>query len=431
MQEWIRRDRANQHGMARRREPHSMGVTHTRYARLMQVNVDHTYYPNPNSGGNCSDFNVQPTPPTAAFMRSLGLLFFPEPTGFSVLYNASNAQGLFGYLREHHTNSVAGRRMQHWTRLSFVLSLNNLNFINFTDIPVNTDPTKKNFYFSNQNAQPDKSGAVLNGGKDVDASSLMRVDGPEVRVSTPDDVDRVVALDIAGQPVYFDVAGRQLPYVPRCIPQPASELGTAREVCRDVVYLDFATDNEDKYVIQTLDAAGNILRQWPMLYTISEPIPLCFIDLLFSQPTPDAEGVYPVRDLYPRRKTSVVTVNYVLKFDARSTFWRYYIVPQPQDKVLDNLAIETMGDGPQVLFDGPVETKLINGSKAYLFTSQQQLQLYQQSPYRFRLKGMPRHMPAYDEVLVARMPVASAAQILPEGGMKEPDDIYSDIYVYV
>jgi hypothetical protein len=421
LQEWIRRDRANQRGVKRRREPDTMGVKRSRYGRLMQVSIEHGYYGNTESYGPCPDFNAIPTPPTQVLMRSIGLLCLIEPTGFSVLYDVNRTQGLLGYLRGH------GQTKQFWTRLSFVLSLNNLNFINFTDIPINTNPTRSNFYFTNQDAHREGDNVVLNKDERVSATALMRVDGPDVRVVTPEGVDRVVALNIGGQPVYFDVGGRNVPYVPRCLPS-SSKL-SEEPVCRDIVYLDFSTDDEDKYIVQTLDAAGNILRQWPFLYTVSEPIPLCFIDLLFTQPTFDANGIYPVKDLYPA-DDSIVPVQYVLKFAARSTIWRYFIVPQPNDKELEDLAIE-MGDGSPGPFSGPKKTKLINGANAYLIISDEPLQLRQQSPYRFRLKGAVRHMASADGVLVARMPVAAATQVLPEGGSRQPNENYSDIYVYV
>lgn len=428
MQEWIRRDRANQHGVRRKNEVTDMGVVRNRYARLMQVEIQHGYYANAESDGACPDFNAQPTPPTQKFMRSLGLIFFPEAAGFSILYDINRSEGLFDYLRRQGMAPKGSVKPQYWTRLSFTLSLNNLTFINFTEIPIDTNPTKKNFYFTNQDAHGQEPEIILNKEERVDGAALLPVEGSEVRVLTPPVVDKVVALDIAGQPVSFEVAGVRLPYVPRCVPVDGSP---PTEVCRTSVYLDFATEDEDKYVICATNADGAPLWEWPIVYTTAEPNPLCFIDLLFSQPTATEDGIYPVQDLHPEDETAIVPVRYLLRFKARSTFWRYYIVPQSPEKTLDDLVIETMGEMPPVSFAGPIKVWLVNGAPAYCFISDERLLLQQQSAYRFRLKGLVRLQPAVDDVLVGRLPVAGTTQVLPEGGTEDPDKNYSDIYVYV
>jgi len=197
MESWIRTDRAGE------RRSRSGGVPRgrNRYARLMQVVVQHGYYAQPGSDGLCPDFIARPTPPTRELMRSLGLLFQPEAAGFSVLYDTGRAEGLLWYLRQHGTppDYAEGR---HWTRLSFVLSLTNPSFVNFTEIPVDTNPTQQNFYFTNQDAHRTAADQiVLNQGAWVDDAALLPVEGPEIRVETPPDVDEVVVLDIAGEPV--------------------------------------------------------------------------------------------------------------------------------------------------------------------------------------------------------------------------------------
>lgn len=393
------------------------GVARHRYARLMQVAITHTYYSGSGPDRPCPDFDARPTPPTQALMRSLGLLFLREEAGFSVLYDEARAEGLFWYLRQHGTPANGGGEEQHWTRLSFALALNDLSFVNFTEIPIDTNPTRQNFYFTNRDAhRASADEIILNKGQWVDGAAVLPVEGPDLRVETPPGVDEVVAFDIAGEPVLT---------VPRCVPPDASP---PARVCRDFVYLDFTTLPPDKYVIEIL---GTPARRYPILYTVGEPVPLCFIDLLFANPTGSAAGVYPVEHLHPEHKTAIRPRRYLLRFQARSTFWRYYIVPQPQRQELDGLAIETTGGVPPIPFAGPTRVALVNGAPAYRFVSEERLRLQQQSDYRFRLKGRVRRAPAAEDVLVERLSVAASKQVLPEGGPEEPDRNYSDIYVYV
>jgi hypothetical protein len=204
------------------------------------------------------------------------------------------------------------------------------------------------------------------------------------------------------------------------------------EVCRDFVFLDFKTLPEDKYTIECLAESGSQPASVrPMLYTLAEPIPLCFVDLLFSKPIMESAGIYPV-DLFPADSAPAITpIRYALRFAARSTFWRYYIVPQPQREQLEDLAIVTLGDAPPVAFSGPHKVRLVTGVPAYRFVSEERLLLQQQSLYRLRLKGWPKRAYGADDVLVRRLPVAASKQVLPEGGRDEPERNYSDIYVYV
>jgi hypothetical protein len=343
-----------------------------------------------------------------------------EPTGFSVLYDVRNAKGLCSYLRAHGVPPDGGAMEQFWTRLSFVLSLDNPYFVNFTDIPIGTNPYEENFYFTNQQAHRSDGEVVLNMGERVDARALLPVEGPEVRVPTPANVERVVVRDIAGFPVIE---------MPRCVQLPGSP---PTEVCSPYVFLDFRTLPEDKYVVdyETVSRVPPMLSR-PILYTVAELNPLCFIDLLFSKPTEGVEGIYPIDLFAPEPADSIEPVRYALRFKARSTYWRYYIVPEPQREALEGLAIETMGERLPVPFSGPVQVRIANGERAYRFVSDVRLLLQQRSSYRFQLNGwVQRGLPTGDP-LIASMPVAGNKQVLPEGGKDNPELNYSDIYVYV
>src|SRR4051794_14977872 len=104
MEQLVRTDRPGERRVRRGTTARSSDTTRGRYARLMQVAIRHSYY----GDDACHDFIAQPTPPTRELMRSLGLLFQREPTGFSVLYDVGRAEGLFSYLRQQGTPPGAG-----------------------------------------------------------------------------------------------------------------------------------------------------------------------------------------------------------------------------------------------------------------------------------------------------------------------------------
>lgn len=446
MREWGRNSGASLHRVRRWGKDDQTPVR-DRYARLMQVEFRHAYYSSDGLPGPCPDFAVVPTPPTQGLMRSLGLQFLAEPAGFSILYNVARNRGLFWYLTQHGLPQEAVPTphivAEYWTRLSFVLVLKNPAFVNFTQIPIETDLTERNFYFTNQEAhpfghrefEPRREYAILNKGDWVDGAVTIQVTGPQVRVETPEGVKEVAALDIAGKPVVvgYDTAGRPLPAIPRCIPEVGSP---PDQVCRDFVYLDLTTDDQDKYTILVRKTDGSDPKEYPLLYSVPNPIPMGFIDLLFARPTPVAPGLYPVRGLpwladdieQIATEPNVEPMSYLLRFQARSTYWRYFIVPQPQREELEGLEIAPTGGGIAT-FSGPERVPIANGTVAYRFISNEPLLLQSRSDYHFRLKGWARRAPNRDGVLVARLPVASSDQVIPS--RCDPDRIYSDIYVYV
>jgi hypothetical protein len=424
---------------------------------LMRVSFRHSYYNRFDDA--CPDLGVRPTLFSQYLMHSLGLVFKDEGGGFSVFYNQNRKTDLESYLRRQ-----GATEEQFWTRLSFVLWSRSPYFINVTDIPINLNPTDHNFYFTNQeaHAEPDL-GVVLNPGEAVGPGPLLSVIPSQYPVPVPSNVAGVMVRAISGEVVLCEprclpVSEEPHPLGPDCRewlarPQPASS-----DRCRDVIYLDFSLLPEDKYTIECITDDGEIQWTEERLYTTEVPTPLCFVDLLFSRPMADAEGIYPVRNLAAKDETTINSVDYVLNFEARSTFWNYYIVPQPPEVEFDDLEIKSLLPYPNIRFIGPAPVVLANGAPAYRFVSDQPLRLEQQSSYRFRLHGRRRDDRRLDDdTLLDRLPVASNLQVLPQTDatanqhvrrLRDPGTTrrstsptragaaagtrnYSDIYVYV
>jgi hypothetical protein len=378
------------------------------YVRLMQVSIQHTYYNQSND--ECPDFTITPTQASIALMRSLGLLFKREATGFSILYDQSQKENLLQYLKRQ-----AIRQNEVWTRLSFVLSLNDPYFVNFTDIPFNLDPSQQNFYFTNQQAHTARgSGIILNRDDYVTGQELLDVSPIQYPVTVSTDVNKVLVQDISGEVVMCQ---------PRCPPPPTQNVprlmncddqvtGQADDVrCRETIYLDFSSLPEDKYKIVQIFYDEEIVSEREVLYTTSTPLPFCFIDLLFTDPTGNNSTLYPVRDL--SSKGEVKSVQYQLKFQTRSIFWAYFIVPQPQRGTFENLRIESVEPSAarKINFAGPCCVYLANGAKAYRFISERVIPLLQKPEYGFQLLGRTNLM-QHDGVIVDRLPVASRQQLL-------------------
>lgn len=415
-------------------EPEPGGGPQTRFAQLARVTVRHTFY---NAAGEeCRDFDVRPTGYTAALLRQMGMLLKMRPDGFSVLYDTQNTRRLLSYLRGQ-VNAYGA-----WTRMTFLMSLRNPYFVSFTDVPIGTNPSVENFYLTNAEAHTWKGATLLTPGSRVTAAQLVPITGGQLVQYVDETVVRVKVRALSGETVLCkprcvtaraarsrppdqmvccddEVPGRGRGAGEAGDPEPCDE-GPGEQRCTDALYFDLGTLPEDWYTVEKVGRDGPIPPDEHYLYTSLYPMPLCFVDLLFSNPDGRARGVYPVTlgigD--DHAGAGVAPVDYTLRFTRRSTWWSYYVLPQDPTVELVDLRVEQNDDdggrpkGPAVRFLGPCRVMLPGGMRAWRFLSSRRLPLEQRSTMNLRLTGR-RKGARHAEVLVARLPVAPPQRVLP------------------
>jgi hypothetical protein len=410
------------------------------YEVLARVSLLDTYYN--ASDDACPDFSFWPTPTTAELMHDIGLLFRKERSGFSVLYDTRRRAGLIDFLRRQcspepvpvttccPTPSQPTGAPGVWTRLSFVLALQNTMFLNFTDLPIGLNPARFNLCFDNRQAHR------------VRGLGLLLNPGPFVRCPTRPRDERATDLSelrplVDGQyPVPIGVGTRRAECVrvtdvrgEVVICRPACMTRDGREHCTERVYLDFSVLPMGRYQIQWLGPDEILLRHLDVVYTESYPVPLGFVDLFLTDPslacgqTAGESGYFPVSGLWTDAPV-VRGLDYRLRFRRRATTWNYFVV---SEREIDNLRIEG-----SVAFQGPTRVKLANGRTAWRFASERPLAIEQLSRYRFALLGRPkdasRETPLYDP-----LPLAAPAQVLGERAAHVGLATASraDVYVYL
>ncbi|HZE68846.1 MAG TPA: hypothetical protein VE135_04875 [Pyrinomonadaceae bacterium] len=393
------------------------------YLRLMQVAIRHDYYTN----HECPDFTIFPTRYSHELMKSLGLVFKDEGTGFSIFFDARRSDILIEYLKRQEWPPGS----KHcWTRLSFVLSLKNSYFLNFTDVPIAINPVNQNFYFTNQAARGRTANGdiLLNPGEEHELLDVVPV---QLGVVVTDHIKEV---EVQSVPQTEEGSRDAVICRPRCVPVSLLEKGNAASItckeaihckgphekkdpakslvlcrCTDKIYLDFSPLPEDKYTVRRIPypSTSEIAPdEEPVLYTESYPVPFCFVSLFFTSPTGEKPKLFPVQDLFgPEPKIESIT--YELKFERRATYWNYFVVP-PAGESIENLKIE--GE-PGIFFNGPCSVVLPNQTKAYRFVSKKPLPFMEQSTFRFRLCG-ELSTTTQNTILVKNLPVASAEQVL-------------------
>ena len=398
------------------------------FTRLAKVSIRHAYYNHahgPFARGECPDCRAVPTRSTEELMMKLHLHFQSARSGFSVLYDESRKdlleRSLWRFLRRRDT-----------TRLSFALVFENPYFVNFTALPIDTSPAGRNFYLSNVEARSAADGArVLHAGEHVDEAHLVRVVPAPWPVDVSEAVDEVHVVDVTGETVLCK---------PRCVPQALTRTkapddvtcGDAAahedgpEVCLDTLYLDLSALPRERYTVRKV-GDGATLEELTVVQDAAHPRALGLVDLFLTDPGDPGPGVFPIR-LDGGAGMEIVPVDYQIRFAARSTFWRYLVVPYEQPGSFADLRVESAAS-PKAAFEDPEPVELDNGASAYRFKSSRPIPLQHRSDYHLQLRG--RYDPtAHDRVLVRRLPAASTEWVIPAGA-SDPEHSDSDIYVYV
>lgn len=351
------------------------GVGEFVYERLATVVIQHGYFK--SRGGVCSSFSIQPTPSTSRCLRALGLRVQPVLGGFSILYNVQRKEALLSSLWRERTELGA------WLRLSFVLTVEgNPHFINGTDVPLNLCPATHNFYFTNRQAHDDGDRILLQPGKSVTTQNLASVVPVRHRVQILPRVQEVWVVDVAGRVVF-------------------------KRKARGNEYIEINFARLPKGMYRLLQVRrGEPEQESNVLFTAASPIPLAFIDLFFSRPTPAVPGIFPIN----LESGKVNPWTYVLVFGPRAAIWVYAVVP-PGGRHPTGLEIRSRDS--HIMFNGPTRTHLANGRLAYEFLSRRPLELFDHSPFRLELWEQAFPM---SRQLVRRLPVASAANVRPRDG---------------
>jgi hypothetical protein len=120
------------------------------------------------------------------------------------------------------------------------------------------------------------------------------------------------------------------------------------------------------------------------------------------------------------KQLKVIPRDYYLKFKARKTFWKYYMLGLMAQK---HSYIADLNDAIRFEFSG--EESLSGNRTALTFRSKTPIPMRDTFSYRFQLKESG---PRGEKVLIRRLPMASASQINRE--MIEGEEaVVSEIYI--
>ncbi len=387
--------------------------------KLFSITVTHTFYT--SNDALCPDFKIQPTPSSITLMASLGLAFRAEKCGFSIFIQRERQPDLLAYLLANANKDPSGAP-EFWERLTFSMQLKNPLFVDITALPIDTKTSQVNLYGCNCQSHQEDAAVVLAAGKFMGGDALYPVVGNEVTLSLPPTTKRVVVTDISGaivmpQPGCDDIA---------IFPTQGGTDGVQRAL------LNFSDLPYDLYTITAMDAEEQSIDAgkypWTVLYVAPQPNSMVLLDMLFTQPTPESAGVYPISSLFAEQPAEFDYVAYQLPFDARRTYWQYFVVSQEPRGQLRDLQIK--GQDAQ-FHQNEQPVVLPNGSTAIVFKTDTALPLRQKSLQHFQLTGQRRDANGHENAIkITRLPVAASAPVWPSPNQQFSSGI-SEIFVYV
>lgn len=344
------------------------------YQTLFTINTRHHYYKEARG----TVFQFKPTPSTEALLKKMNLVTRTEQGSLSVLYDLKSLERIEKYLTENPA-----------TRLQFYLTVTEPYFINITEIPA--EGVGKIIYLRNKDTQ-----APLSQDKIVSKKDIYPVYTSSFVYQNQQRSETQITLKNAQGEVIWEnkmAAGQKTSL-------PLKENGTG-------LYFFYENDKEiEKFI-----------------YLVSESVilPLALVEI-------DFQGELAKQLLAQIRNQEIFSPwQFEIQFQARMTYWKYFIVPKYENG-LEDLSIEA--GKTKVTFKGPSKALTPNGQNAYLFESAEALHIQQAGQYEFQLVQNRDNKGKKNQRIIQRLPLAGLSTIHPES-REENTKIYSEIYVYL
>lgn len=352
------------------------------WGKLFTLHYWHHYF----SDRVCRDFSIEPTEATKDLMRNFRMVFKPVKDGVVVLYDKAKTDMLLRI-----TNPTP-------EKLTFIVRHTNPRFINFTEIPFT--PIETLFYFNNLKKNVSSLQEKLLHPQAFVAAA------PETQVQR---VTRVFEYTFDTPVAYQDITitdatGKEIV---------KKELGEGQESIKKTTHTIHLGGMPFGCFTIKAKGAKNVLQ----CYTTDFAFDKCFgvIDIYLNDAPDTANRLVD-------GKGGMTSPDYYIQYNARVTYWRYYIVEN--DNVQYN-AHQVLDKDKKIEFGSSAAVTLNNGRTATLITSKTPIPLKQYPVSKFEL-NMKRN--GKGTTATVNLPLANVEVIKPD--MRE-GKVYSDIYVHL
>jgi hypothetical protein len=343
------------------------------YKRLFTIKINHNYYPE----GVSNDFYFVPTRRTVKLIDKMSMLVRSNDGEINVLYDASRLDLLHHRLKNSNVSE---------SKFSFMIFTNNQYFVNITDIPV--DLKDKVFYCSNKNLGITKGG-TLHTNEFVGAKDLYDTLPLELEKNEEGQMNYKLTL------------------------QNGEDSGAVPVKVHDGYQVDMAELLDGNYKIFGNDKE---LSSFVNIESKTKGSPIGFVDIFLNKSVKQ-EMLNEIED------NELKAFDYSLRFNSRSVYWKYIVVPTYLKRVKELAVLCQKGKGK--LSFKSIGEEIINDKKTITFISSEQVKFKKFYEYEIQLKK--KEGEGGGKTLIKKMSYASFDLIKPIN----EHDYMSEIYVYI
>jgi hypothetical protein len=333
--------------------------------------VQHEYYPM----GENNEMYFLPTPRTASSLDKMAMMVRQENGVLKVLFDVSKSDLLTQRIMQSSDKEL---------KLSFMLFSKNPYFVNFTDIPV--DLQGKTFYMSNKHLNAKEKG-LLHETDFVTKEHLISINPPGLRYGEPEDNTFSYSIDSGNEKKISNI-------------QQGYQIDLSHLI--DGHYQIFANDKDYASFVN--------------LGAKTKRTPLGYIDLFLS-------GTIKSVILNALKKDEIPSMDYQIRFNSRSIFWRFNIVPL-HTKRLKSLRLNCQKGKPKMTFKDLGEFDY-NDLRMHSFITEKPVKFRKEFDYEIQLKKQEGDTGG--KVLAKNLAYAPVDIIKPIN----ETDYMSEIYVYI
>ncbi|QHT66030.1 hypothetical protein GXP67_04750 [Rhodocytophaga rosea] len=349
------------------------------YQTLFTLKVTHTYYAQQTS----PDFKIKPTAASLKLAEKMGVILKADESGIIVIGDVSRPETLLYYLEQ-----MEGLKFTFWLHCSQPY------FISITRLP--TENLHTLLYFSNSTAH--KKGteeSLLHQASFVSAADRYPVKSGEYEIPAQSKETNLELQDDRGRTLKTGIALANLPFRfdLNGLPEGKYKVIVGKKELETFVHTGIRPD---------LKAIG--LVEIFLTGALKDEL----IQIIKERDTPGTRA-------------------YKIAFQARSTYWKYLIVPKYSNG-LQHASIAT--NDKNIAFKGPEKITLANGDSAFMFQSEEVLPLSESAPYLFQLKKNKNADENNGRIIINRLPHPSLGLVKPQS-RSDDSKVFSEILVYI
>lgn len=346
------------------------------FQKIIEITIQHQF-----TEGMFSKFNIEPTKDCKRLLHNSGLYYKKREGGLVILWDKTTEA----------LSTLPGPEREGF-KLTFYLDISDPYFFNYTNLDCSS--LDGVFYFTNNKLKKGNKDNSLSSAEFVTTEDFFLIKGESFNWRI-EDVSEVQLFELVhpNSDSVIDSFGSQ--------------------VSQQNVPISLSAYQDGLY---HLKKEGEVVSAFYKDAALSWKPRFGVIELFLFD---ENNGVAPVID-----QKEEGTVSYNISFQARSTYWRYYIIPKHTVQVDETLLISNKRNGTTMNFINKGKKRLSDGSEATVFDSEKVIGLREVNTGKYQLKR-PTGKP-----LIKLLPTPSV-NFINANNDNGKQHFYSEMYVYL